>query len=219
MANQVEQEGDVGLDPADTELAQGAVGPLHRLLERPAPGGDLHQQRVEVRRNHRAAESIAAVEAHGEAAGGAIGGDAPVIGNEMAIGVFGRHAALHRHTATIDVILMRDPDRRLMQFVAGSNQQLAADQIDAGDHFGHRVFDLDARVDLDEEELAAVDVEQEFDGAGAAVLHRAAQCGGRGADAVAEDVGQVDAGRDFDDFLVAPLHRTVALPEVDEPPV
>ena len=44
-----------------------------------------------------------------------------------------------------------------------------AHQVDAGDHLGDRVLHLDARVDLDEVELAAVDVEQELDRPGAAV--------------------------------------------------
>ena len=68
MADQIQQERDVRLDAADAELAQRAVGALHRFLERAAPGRDLHQQRVEVRRDDRAAEAVAAVEPDGEAA-------------------------------------------------------------------------------------------------------------------------------------------------------
>ena len=49
------------------------------------------------------------------------------------------------------------------------DEDLAAHEVDAGDHLGDGVLDLDARVDLDEEELAAVDVEQELDRAGVAV--------------------------------------------------
>ena len=43
------------------------------------------------------------------------------------------------------------------------DQDLVANDIDAGDLFRHRVFDLNSRVDLDEVELVFVNVEQEFD--------------------------------------------------------
>ena len=50
------------------------------------------------------------------------------------------------------------------------DQDLRLDQVDAGDHFGDGVLDLDARVDFDEVELLGVDVVEEFDGAGVAVV-------------------------------------------------
>ena len=50
-----------------------------------------------------------------------------------------------------------DPDLRL-------------DQIDAGDALGDGVLDLDARIDLDEVELAGVGILQELDGSRAAVV-------------------------------------------------
>ena len=40
--------------------------------------------------------------------------------------------------------------------------ELRADQVGLGDHFGHRMLDLDARIDLDEEVITLV-VHQEFD--------------------------------------------------------
>jgi hypothetical protein len=68
-----------------------------------------------------------------------------------------RHAALGR----ADPRAARDADLRL-------------DQIDAGDALGDGVLDLDARIDLDEIELAGVGVLQELDGAGGLVAHGAA---------------------------------------------
>ena len=141
-----------------------------------APGGDLHQQRIEVRRDDRAAEAVAAVEPHGEAAGRSVGRDAAVVGDEMPIGILGGDAALHRDAAAFDLRPAAGcRQRRLVQPVAAGDEDLAAHEVDAGDHLGDRVLDLDARVDLDEEELAALDVEQELDGAGAAVADRPAQ--------------------------------------------
>ena len=55
---------------------------------------------------------------------------------------------------------------------------LAADEIDAGDHFGDGVLHLDARVHLDEEPLSGVGIDEKLDGAGVVVaggLSRAAR--------------------------------------------
>ena len=52
-------------------------------------------------------------------------------------------------------------------FSPRGDQQLLAHQVDAGDQFGHRMLDLDARVHLDEVEAAVL--VQELEGAGAAV--------------------------------------------------
>src|SRR3546814_2636090 len=54
----------------------------------------------------------------------------------------------------------------LLQRLAIGDADHFLDQVDAGDHLGDRMFDLDARVHLDEIE-AAIFV-QEFEGAGAA---------------------------------------------------
>jgi len=49
---------------------------------------------------------------------------------------------------------------------------LLLEDVNAGDHFGDCVLHLDARVDLDEVELAAFRVRQELDGAGMSVAYR-----------------------------------------------
>ena len=56
---------------------------------------------------------------------------------------------------------------RIVSFSSTGDQQLLADQIDAGDQFGHRVFDLDAGVHLDEVEVAVF--KQKLERAGAAI--------------------------------------------------
>ena len=53
------------------------------------------------------------------------------------------------------------------QLVAGGGADLLEDQIDVGDHFRHRMLDLDARVHLDEIELAVL--VEELDGADAEI--------------------------------------------------
>ena len=58
--------------------------------------------------------------------------------------------------------LLRERQRR-----AGGDADLLDDEVDAGDHLGHRMLDLQARVHLDEVELAVL--VEELDRAGAAV--------------------------------------------------
>ena len=76
------------------------------------------------------------------------------------------------------------------------------------------MLDLDARVHLDEIELAGVDVLQEFDGTGVAVLHRLREAHGSRRYLFALCRRQVRRRRALDDFLVSPLHRAVALEQV-----
>ncbi len=62
------QEGDVGGHAADAELGHGTPGAAHRGVEVPAPAGELHQHRVEVRADLRTGVGGAAVEADARAA-------------------------------------------------------------------------------------------------------------------------------------------------------
>jgi len=102
---------------------------------------------------------------------------------------------------------------RERQLLAGSDADLHLHDVDAGHEFGHRVLDLHPRVHLDEEEFAVL--EQELEGAGAAVADPLAR--GRATLTDALDRAARDAGRRglFDDLLVAPLHRAVALAQPD----
>ena len=99
--------------------------------------------------------------------------------------------------------------------VSGSparDAELPLDEIDAGDHLGDRVLDLQPRVHLEEVE-PAVRVEQELDRAGVRVPHVPRDA----AAAVRERSPQVwrDAGRRalLEHLLVAALDRALALDE------
>ena len=78
------------------------------------------------------------------------------------------------------------------------------------------MLDLDARVDFQEEELAAF-VHQELDGPRPPVVRPLHQPNRGGTDLISERGVQAHRGRDFDDLLVPPLDRAVPLPEMDEP--
>ena len=100
-----------------------------------------------------------------------------------------------------------------MQIAAGGDADLLQDQIDVGDHLGHRMLDLDAGVHLDEIELAVL--VEELDRADAEILQIAHRLGDRLADHVAG--GGVERGRGafLPDLLMAALQRAVALAEMD----
>ena len=98
---------------------------------------------------------------------------------------------------------------------AARDFELKLHQIDARNHFRHRMFDLDARVDFHEVEVVALDIVEELDRAGVAVVDRsesrstAALC--RRARVAS---GIATRRRLLDHLLIAALHRAVALAEM-----
>ena len=101
------------------------------------------------------------------------------------------------------------------QRLAARHAQLQFDEVETGNHFGDGMLDLQARVHLEEIERAAL-IEQELHGAGADIADCARGLDRCGAHSFAQ-VGRHDgAGRFLDHLLVASLHRTVALAEMDD---
>ena len=100
------------------------------------------------------------------------------------------------------------------QRLAGGDPDLLAHEVEAGDHLGHRVLDLEARVHLHEVE-AAVGVEQELEGADVGVADRLDRLDrGGGAASARVSLGQRGRRRLLDHLLVAALDRALALAEV-----
>ena len=88
-------------------------------------------------------------------------------GRQEAVGrVFGAETDLDGAAVESDVVL------DVAEGFAHGDAQLLAHQVDAGDRLGHRVLHLQTGVDLEEEELAALVVDQELDGAGRLVTDR-----------------------------------------------
>ena len=94
----------------------------------------------------------------------------------------------------------RDVVLREAQRLAGGDAQLLAHEVEAGDQLRDRVLDLQARVDLDEVEVA-VAVEQELDRAGVLVAGLARDRDGRRAQALraapASTAGEGDSSTSF----------------------
>ena len=213
VAQQVLDEGDVGRHAPDAELPQRPVHARDGGLGRGRPGRDLLQQRVVVARDDRARVGRAPVEADAHARRAPVGRDPAVVGHEAVGRVLGGDPALDRVAVELDVVLRGDPGR-LHQRLPLGDQDLGAHDVDAGDLLGHGVLDLDAGVDLDEEELARVHVLQELDGPGVLVGHRLRDAPAEAADLLPLSVGEVGRGGALHDLLVAPLHGAVALVEV-----
>ncbi len=86
-----------------------------------------------------------------------------------------------------------------------------------GDDFRDGVLHLDARIDLDEIKLLAIQIEQKFDRSRVAIVRPpGTEPDGGIADLAGAAPRQIDARRDLHHFLMPPLHGAIALPEMDE---
>src|SRR4029078_9930679 len=96
---------------------------------------------------------------------------------------------------------------------SGGNSDLLEDQVDVGDHLGHRMLDVNACVHLNEVEFAVLI--QEFDGTDTEILDLAHCLSDRLADRVPR-IG-IDGGRwnSLPNLLVTPLQGAIALAEMD----
>ncbi len=101
--------------------------------------------------------------------------------------------------------------------LAACDRELGADEVDAGDELRHGMLDLDARVQLEEEERAAV--EDELRRAGALVADRAGERDRRLAHRRAQLRADRRRGGLLEHLLVAALHRAVPLTEREDGPV
>src|SRR5690606_3140088 len=196
---------DVGADAVDHHLAQRHAHAGDRLLAVGAVHDQLADHRVVVG-GHRIAFVDVRVHARPRAAGRVEVLDQAGRGQE-GIRILGVDAAFDGVAAQHHVLL---PDRQLL---ARGDLELLADQVDAGDQFGHRMFHLDAGVHLDEVEAAVL--VQELERARAAVAD--ADAGFHADLADLRALFRRDAGRRrfFHHLLVAALHRAVALAQVD----
>src|SRR5690606_28431453 len=192
---------DVGLDAVHHHLAQRHAHPRDRLVAVGAVHDQLADHRIVVRRDRVALVDVR-VHAHAGAAGRVEVLDQAGRGQE-AVRILGVDAAFDRVAAQHHVFLA---DRELLP---GGDLELLADQVDAGDQFGDRMLDLDARVHLDEVEAAVL--VQELERARAAVADADAGLDADLADLRALLFADPRRRRLLHHLLVTALHRTVAL--------
>src|SRR5574343_1041144 len=123
------------------------------------------------------------------------------------IRVFGIDTTLDGVTAELDVFLAE------AQLFAGRNADLFLHDIDAGNHFGDRVFDLNAGVHFDEVELAVFI--EELEGAGAAIANLATGFGTTFTNLGNQFFRDARCRGFFNHLLVTTLHRAIALAQID----
>ncbi len=199
-------EGDGRLDRLDRGLAQRAVHARDGRLAGVGMHDEFADHRVVVRGDSITVYAVR-VHAHARTARGVEAADRAGRGREVAVRVLGVDAALDRVAGDLDVFLL-EPER-----LARRDADLRLDEIDARDEFRHRVLDLEAGVHLKHVEVLTL-VHQELDGRGARVVGLLDQTRGRLAQVLTPARVDVRPGRLFDEFLVAPLGRAVALVEV-----
>ncbi len=102
--------------------------------------------------------------------------------------------------------------RMVLERLTGRDAQLGLDEVDAGDDFGHRMLNLDARVHLDEVELPVL-IHEELDGAGILVADFGKAAAEGAADLFAHLRRDLQRRRFFDQLLVAALDGAFALEE------
>src|SRR5258708_25444249 len=119
----------------------------------------------------------------------------------------GIDAGWDRVAANLDVVL------RHRQPLAGGDADLLLDDVDTGDHLGHRMLDLDACIHLDEVELAFfVEV---LESTGTAVADLAAGLDTALADTRALLRRELGCRGLLHDLLVPSLHGAIPLAEMD----
>ena len=91
------------------------------------------------------------------------------------------------------------------------------DEINAGHQFRHTMLDLQAGVHFEEEEIAAIRIVDELDGAGGAITHAFAQLHGGGVEGGTGFIRQSRRGGFLEDFLIPALDGTIAFAECQHP--
>ena len=194
-----------GLHALHAHVVEGSQAAIQGFFPGQRPDDQLQAHRVVVRRN-----AVAGVDrrvgAYAGAAGGVVAGDLAEAGQEVVLRVFGIDAEL-QGIATVDDVALLYRQRQ-----AAGDADLLADDVQPGDFLGDGVFHLHPGIHLHEVHLAVG--EQELHGTGILVAHRLRGTYRQVADVGALLGGELRAGGDLDELLVAPLDRTVALEQV-----
>src|SRR5262245_41257949 len=203
VEHQIPVQGDVGENAFDDHFRQRNAHAGDRLRARVAVADQLADHRVVVRW-HEVTRVGVRIDTHARSAWCMPCGDASWTRREP-VWILGVYPAFDRGPAYGDITLTE------AKFLARSNSDLLLHDIEAGHHLRTRVLDLQARVHLDEVELA-VFIEK-LERARAAVVDLAARLGAPFADLFDQLARDAGSRRLLDDLLVASLHRAIALTE------
>ena len=202
------EDRDRGLHAGHRVLAERAPHARDRRVAVGPPHDQLGHQRV-VEARDRAARVDAGVVAHPGAARRPQPDDRPRRRDEARERILRVDAALDRPAAQRDVVL------REAELLARRDAELLLHEIEPGHQLGHRVLDLQARVHLEEVEVALA-VHQELDRARVDVADRGGHPAGRLAHAAPHLRRDERRRALLDQLLVAALDRALALAEVHD---
>ena len=167
VGEQETQELDVGGQSEDSGVGQRGVQRSQRLRPVAGVGDHLGQHRVVIAADHRTVGQTR-VDPDTGPAGITDGQHRSPGGQESVRRILGVHPGLDGVPGQRDVVLHE------RQRLPRRHSHLQLDQIQPGDHLGHRVLDLQAGVHLHEEELVGpVGGDDELDGARAGVVDAA----------------------------------------------
>ncbi len=214
VAENVGDEGDIGLDAPDVLLPHRAGGPAAGPLKGVVPGGDLDQQGVVIGGDHGPGIGVAAVQADAAAAAGAIGGDLSGVGREVVGRVLGGDPALDGIPLDVQVVLAAHVDRWVGEGVSLGDEDLCPHQIDAGDLLGDGVLHLDAGIHLNKV-VIAVPIHQKFHRAGVHIAHMPGDLYRVCAELFQRGLRHAPGRRELHHLLVPPLKGAVPLTQVD----
>src|SRR6266851_967338 len=203
----VERQG--GRDADDLEAAQRRAKSCKAIGSVRAMHNQFAEQRV-VERGHLIAVEQQRVEAYAVAGRCLEFFDDAGPWHEIPIRILRIDAAFDRVTPDRDLVLAN----RKRQ-AAGDPQHLL-DEVEAGDHLGNGMLDLDPRVDFDEVEGLRRLVIEIFDRSGALIADRAGERDGARAEFFPHAGRKPHRRRFFPDLLAAALQRTFALKTMDE---
>lgn len=205
------QEGDVGLDTANTELNEGTEDLSAGDFVGGAVACALDQHGVVEGSDDSTGETVTTIETNTVTTSRAVDLNLAGIGLEGLGGVLSGDTALDGKSAGRDAVLGQ---AKLRKGSAGGDLNLGGDNVDASNFLGNGVLDLDSGVDLDEV-VAVLLVDEELGGTGVAVVDRLGQLDGVGKNGIAGLDGQVLGRGNFDDLLVTALDGAVTLVQVD----
>src|SRR5437867_93378 len=189
-------------------LGERASHPLDGGRAVDPPDDELREQRV-VEARHGVAFVGAGVVAHPRAGGRAESGDGTGGRHPAGEWILGVDATLDRRAPQYHVRL------RVSERLTRRDPELLADEIDARDHLGHRMLDLEPRVHF-EEVAASLRVHEELDRSGVDVAGRFRDPACGLAQTLAHRVVHERRRRFLDELLVSTLDRALALPQVDD---
>src|SRR5450756_317552 len=174
MGDELIQETQIRHHTAYPELPQRPMHTRNGFLWSRRPGGHLYEERIVGARDDGARVCGTGIQANAEPRGAAIRRDLAVVRDEVVFGILGRDPALQRVRADMDLILRRHSALRCADPGTAGDTDLRFHEVYSCRALGDCVLDLDARVDLDEIELAGLRVLEELHRAGIEILSGAA---------------------------------------------